>query len=143
MTNSDRTPTPAGVVERYYAIVADLESSTQDLASVVNPEIRIVEHPNAISPRGGVRGYDQVLAAHAAGKRLLSEQGFELHEVLACGDRVAVRATWHGRLARAHGALPEGAVLRAHVASLLTVGEDGRIAEHETFDCYEPLPLGG
>jgi hypothetical protein len=135
--------TAADVVERYYALVADLDSSTEDLASVVNPNIRIVEHPNAISPRGSVRGYEEVLAAHAAGRRLLSEQGFVVHEVLACGGRVALRATWHGRLARTHGALPEGSLLRAHVASLLTVGEDGRIAEHETFDCYEPLPLGG
>ena len=131
------------MVERYYALVADLESSTDELASVVNQKIRIVEHPNAINPRGSVRGYAETLAAAAAGKRLLSEQGFDLHEVIACGNRVAVRATWHGRLARNHGALHEGALLKAHVASLLTVDDDGRIAEHETFDCYEPLPLGG
>jgi hypothetical protein len=136
-------PTPQSVVERYYALVADLEASTEDLAGVVNPKIRIVEHPNAINPRGSVRGYQEALAACAAGKRLLAEQGFELHEVLACGNRVAVRATWHGRLARSHGVLHEGALLRAHVASLLTVGDDARIVEHETFDCYEPLPLGG
>jgi ketosteroid isomerase-like protein len=136
------TTTPERVVERYYALVGDLASNPDELAAVLSPDVRIVEHPNAISPRGSVRGFDDVLAAHAAGKRLLSEQGFELHEVLASGGRVAVRATWTGRLAHAHGALAEGAILRAHVASLLTVDHTGRIAEHETFDCYEPLPLG-
>jgi hypothetical protein len=56
---------------------ARLEDARENtLASVVNPRMRIVEHPNAISVRGG---YEHVLAAH----------------------------------------------------------------EHETFDCYEPLPLGG
>ena len=31
-------------------------------------------------------------------------------------------------------------MLVAHIAALLTVA-DGRIREHETYDCYEPLPL--
>jgi hypothetical protein len=35
-----------------------------------------------------------------------------------------------------------GAELIAHIAALLTVA-DGQILEHETFDCYEPLPVTG
>ena len=39
------------------------------------------------------------------------------------------------------GPLRAGAELVAHVAAWLTVA-NGRIREHETFDCYEPLPTG-
>ena len=101
---------------------------------------RIVEHPNAINPRGTVRDRDTAVAALVAGKRLLSAQAFDLHEVVVSGDRVAVRATWRGTIGEGTEALPSGTELVAHVAAWLTVA-DGRIREHETFDCYE-APAG-
>ena len=57
-----------------------------------------------------------------------------MHELAESGDRVAVRATWRGTLGN-------GAELVAYIAAWLTVA-DGRFREHETFDCYEPLPPG-
>ena len=88
-----------------------------------------------------VRDRDAVVAGFMAGKGLLAEQDVEVLELIASGDRVAVRATWHGTIGDAAGALPAGAELVAHIAAWLTV-VDGRIREHETFDCYEPLPAG-
>ena len=122
---------PAAVVRRYYAIVADLTSPPEALLEVLHPDVRITEHPNPITPKGAVRDRDATVEGFLAGKQLLSAQSMELHEVVASGDRVAVRATWRGTA--------RGAELVAHIASWLTV-EDGRIREHETFDCYEPLP---
>jgi ketosteroid isomerase-like protein len=133
---------PRTVVRRYYALVADLASTPDDLAALLHPDVRVTEHPNAITPRGAVRDRDATLAGFAAGKALLSAQSFDVHEVVAAAgdpDRVAVRATWRGTIARGAGRLTQGAELVAHIAALLTVA-DGQILEHETFDCYEPLP---
>jgi len=130
---------PEAVVRRYYAIVSDLGSTAEDLRTVLHSDVRITEHPNAISPTGQVRDRDASVAGFEAGKRLLSAQAFDVHEVLVDGDRVAVRATWRGTIAAAAGPFAEGAELTAHIASFLTV-QDGLIREHETFDCYEPLP---
>ena len=58
--------------------------------------------------------------------------------ILSSGSRAAVRATWRGTADADAGPLA-GADLVAHVAALITV-EDGLIRDHETFDCYEPLP---
>jgi hypothetical protein len=44
-----------------------------------------------------------------------------------------------GTIREATGSLAAGTELVAHIAAWLTV-VDGRIREHETFDCYEPLP---
>jgi ketosteroid isomerase-like protein len=129
------------VVERYYGVVADLEASEHALRELLHPDVRLVEHPNAINPPGGVRDLDGIVAGYLAGKEMLRSQSFELHELVVKGDRVAVRATWKGTLAGDVGALPAGAALTAHIGSFLTV-VDGRIREHETFDCYEPLPAG-
>lgn len=130
---------PAAVVRRYFEIVSDLGSSVDALVEVLHPDARLIEHPNAISPRGATRDRDGIVAAFLAGKELLSAQAIELHELLISGDRVAARATWRGTIGQATGRFPAGTELVAHVAGMLTV-EDGRIREHETFDCYEPLP---
>jgi ketosteroid isomerase-like protein len=132
---------PAEVVRRYLGIVADLASTEADLRDLLDPDVRIVEHPNAINPRGTARGRDEAVAGFLAGKGLLSEQQIEIHELLESGDRVAVRATWRGTIAAASEALPTGTTLVAHIAAMLTVS-DGKIVEHETFDCYEPFGPG-
>ena len=121
----------AEVVQRYFAIVADLNSSQDDLEAVLHPDIRVVEHPNAMNARGAVRDRDHMLEGFVAGKQLLTSQAIDLHELVADGDRVAVRATWRGTTG-------DGTELVAHIAGWLTV-EDGRVREHETFDCYEPF----
>jgi ketosteroid isomerase-like protein len=132
MSRSSPTADDArSTVERYYATVADLRSSPEALRALLHPELRVVEHPNAIHPQGTVRDRDAVVAAYEQGKGMLSEQSFELEEVVASGDRVAVRALWRGTLAA-------GARLEARIAAFLTV-DDGRIREHETYDCYSPI----
>ncbi|HEX4734810.1 MAG TPA: nuclear transport factor 2 family protein [Thermoleophilaceae bacterium] len=126
------------LVRRYYEIVGDLASTPDDLRAVLHPDVQIHEYPNAISPSGSVRDRDEAVAAFAAGKKLLSEQSFDVHEAFSSGDRVAVRATWRGTLANEAGGIPAGRELVAQIAALLTV-KDGKIRRHETFDCYEPF----
>jgi ketosteroid isomerase-like protein len=135
-------PDPAAVVERYYAVVADLDAGVENLLALLHPEVRVIEHPNPINPAGATRDRDAVAAGYVAGKALLAEQSFELHEVLVAGERVAVHATWRGRIAQDTGPLRAGDELTAHIAALLTVA-GGQIREHQTFDCYEPLPVSG
>jgi ketosteroid isomerase-like protein len=126
------------VVRRYYEIVGDLGSSADDLRGVLHPDVQIHEHPNAVTPNGSVRDRDAAVAAFEAGKGLLSEQSFDVHEAFASGERVAVRATWRGTVAQDAGPFRAGQELVAQVAALLTV-KDGLVRRHETFDCYEPF----
>lgn len=133
-----RNSDPASVVRRYYEVVGDLDSSTEELLALLHPDVRLVEHPNPISPTGAVRDRDATVQGFLAGKRLLSSQVFELHEVLVSGDRVAVRATWRATVGEGGGRVAAGTVFVAHVAALLTVTA-GLICDHETFDCYEPF----
>lgn len=136
------TPTPPDVVQdvvlRYLATVSDLASSEEDLLALVAPALRVVEHPNPVTPRGAVRDLDGTLQGFRAGKALLREQAFDVHEVLTAGQRAAVRATWRGVVGVDAGPYRAGQQLLAHIAALVTV-EDGRVLDHETFDCYEPI----
>ena len=123
---------------RYFATVGDLTSTEDQLRAVLHPDVRVVEHPNAVTPRGAVRGLDETLVGFRAGKTLLREQAFEVLEVLESGQRAAVRASWHGTVAADTGPFLAGQQLHAHVAALLTVRAE-QVIEHETFDCYEPF----
>lgn len=129
---------PAEVVRRYYEVVADLESGEDDLLALLHPDVRVTEHPNPITPSGAVRDREATVAGFMAGKSLLSAQTFDVHELVASGDRVAVRATWRGTVGIDSERLPLGTELVAQVAAWLTV-VDGLVVEHETFDCYEPF----
>jgi ketosteroid isomerase-like protein len=127
------------VVRRYYAVVSDLGSTEDELRALLSPDVRVVEHPNAVTPLGAVRDLQATLTGFRAGKSLLSEQDFEVREVLTAGERAAVRAAWRGTVGVDAGPYRAGLELVADVAALLTV-RDGLVVDHETFDCYQPWP---
>ncbi|MGY1603960.1 nuclear transport factor 2 family protein [Geodermatophilus sp. SYSU D00815] len=138
MANPPSSHNVEDVVLRYFATVSDLTSSEEDLVALVAPALRVVEHPNPVTPRGAVRDLGATLQGFRAGKALLREQSFDVHELLTAGQRAAVRATWRGVVGVDSGPYRVGQELVAHIAALVTV-EDGRVLEHETFDCYEPI----
>jgi ketosteroid isomerase-like protein len=129
------------VVRGYYAAVADLSSSESQLRSIVSPDLTVVEHPNAVTPQGATRDLESTVAGFLAGKTLLAEQAFDIHEVIVAGSRAAVRATWRGVVEIDAGPYRAGQELAAHVAAFVTI-EDGLVVEHETFDCYRPIEPG-
>jgi ketosteroid isomerase-like protein len=132
---------PEGIenaVRRYFATVADLDSTEDQLRRLLSPEVRVVEHPNLVTPHGATRDLESTVAGFTAGKALLTEQVFDVHEVLVNGSRAAVRATWQGTIGIDAGPYRTGQGLVAHIAAFLTFA-DGLVVEHETFDCYEPI----
>jgi hypothetical protein len=121
------------VVRRYFAVVADLDSTPDHLAALLHPDAIFLERPNAIAPGGHERDVTATLAGFAAGKARLRSQAIDIHEILVSGDRAAVRSTWRGAVGDTE--------ITAHMAGWVTV-RDGLILHHETFDCYEPFAPG-
>lgn len=138
MTSTSPTTDVEDVVRRYYDVVGDLTRSEEELAALLHPAAVVVEHPNPVTPAGARRGVAESLAGFRAGRTLLSEQAFDVHEVIVTGERAAVRARWEGTVGRDAGPFAAGDRLTAHVAAFLTV-RDGQVLGHETFDCYEPF----
>jgi ketosteroid isomerase-like protein len=134
----DDDPEVEAVVRRYYATVSDLSATEDDLRPLLAPGLRVTEHPNAVTRHGAVRDLTATLTGFGAGKALLREQAFDVHEILTSGERAAVRATWRGVVGRDAGPFRAGQELVAHVAAVLSV-RDGQVLDHETYDCYEPF----
>jgi ketosteroid isomerase-like protein len=126
------------VVRRYYAVVGDLTHTETELEAILHPDATLVELPNPIAPKGATRSAEEAVAAFRAGRALLSEQSFEIEELMAMGERAAVRALWEGTVGRDAGPFAAGTRLTAHIAAFVTV-RDGQVLRHETYDCYEPF----
>jgi len=130
--------TTEDVVRRYYAVVGDLTHTEAELEALLHPDATLVELPNPVAPQGARRSAEEALAAFRAGRALLSEQSIEIQELMAAGERAAVRALWQGTVGRDAGPFAAGTRLTAHIAAFVTV-RDGRVLAHETYDCYEPF----
>ena len=129
---------PVAVIDRYLAAVTDRDATAEDVAAFVHPAARFVERPNLVAPSGRSRDATTALATLGHGRRLMREHRFDVHEHVACGDRVVTRALWTGVLAIDAGDLPAGTELRAECCMVFTV-RDGRILEQQNYDCYQPV----
>jgi ketosteroid isomerase-like protein len=130
--------TPESVVRRYLETV--FGSGTRDeLDALLHPEMRFVEHPNLVNPRGTDRDRRTMLETFELGRALLASQSFEIEELVVRDADVVVRGIWTGTVGAATGGLPAGAELRAHIAMFVEV-EDGLVRRQTNYDCYDPLP---
>jgi ketosteroid isomerase-like protein len=134
------TSDPIAVVERYLAVVADLDASPDDLDACVHPDARFTERPNLIAPGGRRRDAACARAAFVHSRALLRENRLDVHEHVVAGERVVTRATWTGVLAVDAGAVPAGTEMRAACCMVFTV-RDGRIHEQDNYDCYHPVEV--
>jgi ketosteroid isomerase-like protein len=131
---------PAAVVDRYLAVVADLDAEPPVLAACLDGAARFLEHPNLVAPVGRKRDAATAAAAREHSRALLAGHRFDVHEHIVAGDRVVTRATWSGTLAIDAGPWPAGTELRAECCMVFTV-RDGRILRQENYDCYHPVEV--
>src|SRR5689334_13878304 len=120
------------ILDDFFSAAADFDEEA--LARILHPEAQISEMPNLINRGGTERDLTDARKAFAQGRGLLTQQTYEVHEVIEAGDRIAARATWRGTIAAT------GRTLTAHIATFSEV-RDGRIFRHATYDCYEPFEL--
>lgn len=101
----------------------------------LHPEIELIEHPNRMSPAGQRADLAAIRAMGERGRKLMASQRYEIHQIIAEGDRAAVQFTWSGTLAVAAGPLPAGHVLRAEICSIIEL-KDGKVWRQQQYDCY-------
>jgi ketosteroid isomerase-like protein len=128
------------IVERYLAVVADLDSEPAALDALVDPGARFVERPNLVAPAGRERDVAAARDARERSRSLMAAHAFDVREHIVADDRVVTRAMWTGTLAQAAGPLPAGTQLRADCCMVFTL-RDGRIVRQENYDCYHPVAV--
>ncbi|HVJ89727.1 MAG TPA: nuclear transport factor 2 family protein [Labilithrix sp.] len=120
--------------------IAALEAGTTGdaLAAFFHDDVEQHELPNRLVAEGARRDRAALLSSAEKGQKVLRSQRYEVLNVVAEGDHVAVEMRWRGELAIPLGALKPGDTIGGQFAFFLEVRE-GRIHRIRNYDCYDPF----
>jgi ketosteroid isomerase-like protein len=127
------------IIERYLSLIADPSVDVERIAQLLDADMRFVERPNLVNPRGSRRDVAELLASVAHGRRLLEAQRFDVVDHVVAGDTIATRVVWTGTPAFDAAPFRAGSCIRADSFMHFTL-RDGRIAQQENYDCFHPQP---
>jgi ketosteroid isomerase-like protein len=125
------------IIERYLSLIADPSAGVERIAELLDADMRFVERPNLVNPRGSTRDVAQVLTSVGHGRSLLEAQRFDIVDHVVAGDTIATRVVWTGTLAVDAPPYRAGSCIRADSFMRFTL-RDGRIAQQENYDCFHP-----
>jgi ketosteroid isomerase-like protein len=128
---------PADIIERYLSLIANPSADVELIAELLDDDMRFVERPNLVNPRGSARDVAQILASVAHGRQLLKAQRFDIVDHVVAGDTIATRVVWTGIPAVDAPPFRAGSCIRADSFMHFTL-RDGRIANQENYDCFYP-----
>lgn len=124
------------VVRQYLKAIGEFDGNT--VARIQASDYVLEERPNLLNPTGRTAHRDQSLAAFETGKKILSDQRYDVSRLHVAGDVVFVELTWTGHLKEAFGKYPAGMTMTAECAIVLTL-RDGQIVSQHEYDCFHPL----
>ncbi len=113
-------------------------ADTEAFKAVLHPEIEAKEFPNAITPKGQIRGWEAMMKGIAASKALLQWHRFDITATHLTEETVIIEAIWTGKLAIDAGSLKKDQELRASICFLFEF-KDGLIYRQRNYDCYDPF----
>jgi len=124
---------------RRYIELIEQFAQPHEFEGVLHPNIQHEEYPNLLMKNGSKRDYATMVAGPQQGRKILSDNHYEIKNAFAAGDWVTLEIVWTGTLAIPLGGMPAGAELKAHIATILQF-QDGLIITQHQYDCYDPLP---
>ena len=121
---------------RRYLHLIETSTNPDDFLEVLHPDIRQQEFPNRLVEAGAVRTRDDMLDGVRRGAMVMAAQRYEITNILASGDQVAVEVVWEGTLAVNIGNLKAGEIMKAYFGLFMRF-EDGKVIEQRNYDCFE------
>jgi ketosteroid isomerase-like protein len=125
----------AAVARQFVEAVA--RGADEEVTALLADDVQQEEFPNRLLPSGTTRDRAAMREAGERGKRVLARQRYEMLNVVAAGEHVALEARWTGTLAVPVGALPAGGEMRARFAMFFEF-KCGKIWRVRNYDCFEP-----
>ena len=109
------------------------------LAGFFHQDVKQIEFPNRLHPKGVERDLPALLDAAERGQKVMASQSYTVLHELAAGNRVAFEVLWEGTLAVPLQSLPTGGTLQARFAMFLEF-QNGKIIRQRNYDCFDPFP---
>jgi ketosteroid isomerase-like protein len=95
------------------------------------------EFPNLLLPKGAVRDFINLRAAHDRSRHSISSQSHEVVNAIASGNTVVLETRWTATLAAGTGSHGEGDRTQARVAQFFEF-RNGLIFRIRSYDCFDP-----
>lgn len=127
----------ADLARRFVAAV-EAGAPPRDLAAFMSDDVEQHELPNRLFPEGVRRDLAALLASSEKGAKVLASQRYEITNVVAAGDHVAIEMKWRGVLAIPLAKLAPGDALTGQFAFFLEI-QNGKIRRMRNYDCYDPF----
>jgi ketosteroid isomerase-like protein len=108
------------------------------IARFFAPDVIQDEFPNRLMPNGARRNLNDIRDASERGQKVVSTQTFEIQNLVASGDWVAVETIWTGTLSVPFGTIPAGGRMRARFGVFIQL-RDGKIIAQRNYDCFDPF----
>jgi ketosteroid isomerase-like protein len=119
---------------REYVAALERGDVGEGLRRFFTRDFRQIEYPNRLNPKGQLSDLASALERSERGKGIMKSQRYEILNVVAADDSVAVEVRWTGVLAKEIPGLP--GEMRAHFAFFLDFRE-GKIVRQRNYDCFE------
>ena len=125
------------IVRRYLASL-ERDAPDADPGEFFAPDVVQIEWPNRLAPDGARRDLAGLREGRVRGRSVIRNQRFEIENVVAVGDEVALEVRWSGELLLPFGLLKAGDRMRAHFAVFIEL-RDGKIIRQRNYDCFDPF----
>lgn len=122
-------------ITRAYFAALERGDEFKELGASYDPEAIQIEHPNRLVSAGATRDLQGLAEAHRRGSLAVEGQRYEIHQLVAQGDSVAVRLSWSARTKLPFGHSPAGSSMKAEFAMFLAF-RGGRIVRQHNYDCF-------
>jgi ketosteroid isomerase-like protein len=124
----------ADIVRAYLKAIEERKDSLGFFADDAVQE----EFPNALVPAGARRTVEDLKAANARGRNVLSSETYEIVTLVETGDVVACEVLWRGVLAVPLRSLKPGDVMKARFGVFFEFAGD-KIRRQRNYDCFDPF----
>ncbi len=95
-----------------------------------------IEYPNLLTKRIIKRNLSEIKDASISGKKVISNQKYEIVKSFSIEDTVIIEAIWSGKLSIPLGKLNAGDELKAYFAQFFEF-KDNKIVKQCNYDCFE------
>jgi len=125
------------IVRRYLEAI-EQERSFEEMMEFFTPDVVQHEYPNRLVPSGARRDLEQLREASQRGRQAVESQRYEVRNVIASGNQVALEITWTATIKVPFGTIPSGGQMRAEFGVFIEL-RDGKIAAQRNYDCFDPF----
>ena len=110
--------------------------SGEELNEFYDETVVQVEYPNLLTKKIIARNLGEIKAASISGKKVISNQQYEIIKSYAIENTVIIEAIWSGKLSIPLGKLNAGDEMKAYFAQFFEF-KNNKIVNQRNYDCFE------